>query len=67
MQPSFVQEDAEAAGANRSAPNAAGEPIGPYGVPVAGQAKARGSTLATNRARARAGRGLAVVDWLAAG
>ena len=44
----FEREDARAAGEIRASLSAAGTPIGPYDVLIAGQAKARGLTLITN-------------------
>lgn len=62
----FSREDALAAGKIRAVLRAAGTPIGPYDVLIAGQAKARGLTLVTNNTREFARvEGLTVVDWLA--
>jgi tRNA(fMet)-specific endonuclease VapC len=44
----FEREDAMAAGEIRALLSAAGTPIGPYDILIAGQAKARGLTLVTN-------------------
>jgi tRNA(fMet)-specific endonuclease VapC len=62
----FTREDAQAAGEIRALLKAAGLPIGPYDVLIAGQAKARGLTLVTHNTRefARVD-GLTVEDWLA--
>ena len=46
---SFEQEDARAAGEIHAQLYAAGTPIGPYDILIAGQAKARGLTLITNK------------------
>lgn len=63
----LTRDDAVAAGFIRADLRAAGTPLGPYDVLMAGQAKARGLTLVTNNTRefARVD-GLEVVDWLAA-
>jgi tRNA(fMet)-specific endonuclease VapC len=45
---SFEREDARAAGQIRALLSAAGTPIGPYDILIAGQAMARGLTLITN-------------------
>ncbi|MEK7945339.1 type II toxin-antitoxin system VapC family toxin [Pigmentiphaga sp. YJ18] len=47
----FDQEDARQAGELRATLNAAGTPIGPYDVLIAGQALARGLTLITHNVR----------------
>lgn len=47
----FDKEDAMAAGEVRAALAAAGSPIGPYDVLIAGQAKARGLVLVSNNVR----------------
>lgn len=44
----FDSEDARAAGEIRAALKRIGQPIGPYDVLIAGQARARGLTLVTN-------------------
>ncbi len=63
----LTRDDAAAAGLIRADLKAAGTPIGPYDVLMAGQAKARGLTLVTNNLRKFARvEGLNVVDWLAA-
>ena len=60
----FDKEDARQAGEIRAALAAAGQPIGPYDVLVAGQARARGLILVTNDVRefARVD-GLRYEDW----
>lgn len=62
----FDAEDAAAAGVVRASLNAAGTPIGPYDVLIAGQARRRGATLVTANTR-EFGRiaGLNVEDWTA--
>jgi tRNA(fMet)-specific endonuclease VapC len=57
-------EDAKAAGEIRAILNAAGTPIGPYDILIAGQALARDLTLVTHNTRefARVS-GLRVEDW----
>lgn len=62
----FTTGDGEAAGQIRAQLAAAGTPIGPYDVLIAGQARARGITLVSNNTR-EFGRvhDLAVVDWSA--
>lgn len=62
----FDPEDAAAAGSIRAALNAAGTPIGPYDVLIAGQALRRGATLVTANTR-EFGRivGLKLEDWTA--
>jgi tRNA(fMet)-specific endonuclease VapC len=64
----LTREDAEAAGEIRAQLRAAGTPIGPYDVLIAGQARARGLVLVTNNTRefARVG-GLPTADWLLPG
>jgi tRNA(fMet)-specific endonuclease VapC len=64
---SFDAEDAQHAGQIRAQLAAAGTPIGPYDVLIAGQARARQLVLVTNNVRefARVD-GLRVEDWLAA-
>lgn len=60
----FDAEDAEAAGALRARLAAAGTPIGPYDVLIAGQALARGLTVVTHNTREFARvEGLLVEDW----
>ena len=62
----LTRDDAAAAGTIRAGLRAAGTPIGPYDVLMAGQAKARGLTLVTNNTREfNRVEGLEVVDWLA--
>ena len=60
----FDQEDARQAGEVRAALAAAGTPIGPYDVLIAGQARARGLILVTHNTGefSRVG-GLDVEDW----
>ena len=60
----FDREDAQEAGQLRAALAAAGTPIGPYDVLIAGQAKARNLILVTRNVR-EFGRvaGLNVEDW----
>ena len=60
----LAREDAREAGRLRATLAAAGLPIGPFDVLIAGQAVARGLTLVTRNTRefARVG-GLAVEDW----
>lgn len=60
----FDREDAQEAGQVRATLAAAGTPIGPYDVLIAGQAKARNLILVTRNAR-EFGRvaGLNVEDW----
>jgi len=60
----FDREDAVEAGRIRAALASAGTPIGPYGVLIAGQAKARDLTLITRNTR-EFGRvsGLSVQNW----
>lgn len=60
----FEPEDALAAGEVRAALRAAGTPIGPYDVLIAGQAVRRGATLVTANMRELARvPGLQVADW----
>jgi tRNA(fMet)-specific endonuclease VapC len=60
----FDREDAEHAGEIRATLGAAGNPIGPYDVLIAGQARARGLILVTNNLREfRRVAGLATEDW----
>ncbi len=60
----FDTDDARAAGEVRAGLAARGEPIGPYDVLIAGQAKARGLVLVTNNVKKfRRVDGLAVEDW----
>lgn len=60
----FDQEDARQAGELRAALAAAGTPIGPYEVLIAGQALARGLTLVTHNVREfRRIPSLAQEDW----
>lgn len=62
----FEPEDARAAGEIREALRAAGTPIGAYDLLIAGQALARGLTVATsNLSEFRRVAGLACVDWCA--
>lgn len=60
----FDQEDAREAGEIRAALAAAGTPIGPYDVLIAGQARCRGLTLITHNVTefARVS-GLRMEDW----
>ncbi len=60
----FEADDALSAGALRASLAAAGTPIGPYDVLIAGQALRRGATLVTRNVR-EFGRveGLMVEDW----
>ena len=64
----FDKEDSIAAGKVRAALQAAGTPIGPFDVLIAGQALCRGLTLVTANTREffRV-QGLDVEDWSAAG
>jgi tRNA(fMet)-specific endonuclease VapC len=64
----FDREDAQEAGQVRASLAAAGTPIGPYDVLIAGQAKARNLILVTRNVR-EFGRvaGLHVEDWEAEG
>ena len=56
--------DGRAAGEIRAALQRLGNPIGPYDVLIAGQAKARGLTVVTNNtAEFKRVAGLAVEDW----
>jgi tRNA(fMet)-specific endonuclease VapC len=60
----FDQEDARHAGAIRATLAAAGTPIGPYDVLIAGQARARGLILIThNTGEFARVDGLRVEDW----
>jgi len=60
----FDREDARQAGQIRAALNAAGIPIGPYDVLIAGQALARDLTLVTHNLREfKRVAGLEVEDW----
>ena len=60
----FDPEDARASGEIRAALAAAGTPIGPYDVLIAGQAKARDLTLVTNNtSEFHRVAGLRVEDW----
>ena len=60
----FDQEDARHAGAIRAALAAAGTPIGPYDVLIAGQARARGLILIThNTGEFMRVEGLQIEDW----
>ena len=60
----FDQEDARQAGEIRAALAAAGTPIGPYDVLIAGQARARGLILVTyNTGEFSRVNGLDVEDW----
>ena len=62
----FEPEDARAAGAIRETLRAAGTPIGAYDLLIAGQALARGLTVATSNLREFTRvEGLACVDWCA--
>ncbi len=63
----FDEEDARRAGELRAHLAAAGTPIGPYDVLIAGQALARDLTLITHNVREfRRAPGLKVEDWQAA-
>jgi tRNA(fMet)-specific endonuclease VapC len=60
----FDRRDARHAGEIRAALVAAGTPIGPYDVLIAGQARARDLTLITNNTREfRRVPGLRIEDW----
>lgn len=60
----FDREDARHAGELRAALAAAGMPIGPYDVLIAGQARARALTLVTHNTREfQRVPGLRVEDW----
>jgi tRNA(fMet)-specific endonuclease VapC len=60
----FDQEDARVSGELRSTLAQAGQPIGPYDVLIAGQAKARDLIVITNNVREFQGvGGLKVEDW----
>jgi tRNA(fMet)-specific endonuclease VapC len=60
----FDKEDARQAGEIRAALAAAGTPIGPYDVLIAGQARARGLVLVThNLGEFSRVSGLSVEDW----
>ena len=60
----FDQDDARQAGAIRAALKAAGKPIGPYDVLIAGQAQARDLILITrNTSEFSRVRGLRIEDW----
>lgn len=60
----FDREDAHQAGRIRAALAAAGTPIGPYDVLIAGQALARGLTLITHTTRElQRVEGLLIEDW----
>ena len=60
----FDPDDARVAGEVRAALAARGEPIGPYDVLIAGQAKARKLVLVTNNTREfERVAGLTVEDW----
>ncbi|PSH61353.1 type II toxin-antitoxin system VapC family toxin [Phyllobacterium sophorae] len=60
----FDQEDARVSGELRSTLAQAGQPIGPYDVLIAGQAKARDLILITNNVREfQRVEGLKVEDW----
>jgi tRNA(fMet)-specific endonuclease VapC len=60
----FDREDAKQAGMIRAALAAAGTPIGPYDVLIAGQALARGLTLLTHNMREfKRVEGLKLEDW----
>lgn len=62
----FDAEDAAAAGRIRASLDAAGTPIGPYDVLIAGQALRRGATLVTANTREFARvPGLKLEDWTA--
>ena len=64
----FDAADARAAGAVRSQLEAAGRPIGPYDLLIAGQALARGLTLVTANTREfRRVNGLDCEDWTIVG
>jgi len=61
----FAREDARASGEIRAALAAAGTAIGPYDVPIAGQAKARDLILVSNNTREfHCVAGLRVEDWI---
>jgi len=63
----FDVEDARRAGELRARLTAAGTPIGPYDVLIAGQALARDLTLVTHNVREfRRAPGLRIEDWQAA-
>jgi tRNA(fMet)-specific endonuclease VapC len=60
----FNTEDAKAAGEVRAALAAAGTPIGPYDILIAGQALARNLTLITHNTREFSRvNGLRIEDW----
>ncbi len=60
----FDREDARSAGEIRATLAAAGAPIGPYDVLIAGQARSRGITLVSRNRREFDGvPGLKVEDW----
>jgi tRNA(fMet)-specific endonuclease VapC len=60
----FDREDAKRAGMIRATLAAAGTPIGPFDVLIAGQALARGLTLLTHNMREfKRVKGLKVEDW----
>lgn len=60
----FDREDARMAGQARAAMSAAGTPIGPYDVLIAGQALARDLTLVTHNVREfQRIAGLKIEDW----
>lgn len=62
----FEEDDAQAAGELRAELDAAGTPIGPYDLMIAGQALCRGATLVTaNVAEFARVRGLRWEDWSA--
>ncbi|MDP3896913.1 MAG: type II toxin-antitoxin system VapC family toxin [Mesorhizobium sp.] len=64
----FSREDAESAASLRALLESQGKPIGPLDTLIAGQALARGFTVATNNAREFSRvPGLRVEDWLSPG
>jgi tRNA(fMet)-specific endonuclease VapC len=64
----LTENDARAAAAARAESAAAGMPIGPYDVLIAGQARSRGAALVTgNTGEFARVRGLRTEDWGAAG
>jgi tRNA(fMet)-specific endonuclease VapC len=64
----LTENDARAAAAARAESAAAGMPIGPYDVLIAGQARSRGAVLVTgNTGEFARVRGLRTEDWGAAG
>jgi tRNA(fMet)-specific endonuclease VapC len=64
-QPDFDSSDAAEAGDIRAHLGRLGQPIGPYDILIAAQARRRGATLVTlNRAEFDRVEGLNVTDWL---